>query len=102
MVLLLIGLGALAWSNPNIRRLIVPARATPAPQGVRELTAAELAGTINGGTTGNGEVPAAPAARTRRTRRPRRTPSQMSVTSLPAYNKEPGEQELVIFRYGNI
>ncbi|KAF9467149.1 hypothetical protein BDZ94DRAFT_1305638 [Collybia nuda] len=62
--------------------------------GTREITAEQLAGTINGavapaGTTGN---------RTRRTRRPRRTPSQISTTSLPAYNKEPGEEELVIFR----
>lgn len=34
----------------------------------------------------------------RRGRRARRTPSQISTKSLPAYMKEPGEQELVIFR----
>lgn len=65
-----------------------------AEQGSRELTAEQLAGSINANattpTTGNG--------RNRRNRRPRRTPSQISTTSLPAYNKEPGEQELVIFR----
>lgn len=63
----------------------------------RELTAEQLAGTINGDVAaGNGN---GAARTTRRARRPRRTPSQMSVTSLPAYNKEPGEEELVIFRY---
>ncbi|KAK0205491.1 hypothetical protein DFS33DRAFT_1383404 [Desarmillaria ectypa] len=61
--------------------------------GVRELTAEQLAGTAEGATS---NPPS--ATRTRRTRRPRRTPSQISTTSLPAYNKEPGEQELVIFR----
>ena len=63
--------------------------------GPRELTANQLAGTINGasGTGNNG------ARRPRRPRRPRRTPSQMSVTSLPEYNKEPGAEEVVIFRY---
>ena len=101
VVILLLGLGALAWSNTNIRSLIRPARVTPAAQGPRELTAEELAGTINGGANASGEAGANPPARTRRTRRPRRTPSQMSVTSLPAYNKEPGEQELVIFRYAS-
>lgn len=61
----------------------------------REITAAQLVGTINGTAT-----PAAgtTASRTRRPRRPRRTPSQISTISLPAYNKEPGEEELVIFR----
>ncbi|KAJ7075107.1 hypothetical protein B0H15DRAFT_956765 [Mycena belliarum] len=51
----------------------------------RELTAEQLAGSIN----------RAPAARARR---PRRTPSQISTVSLPAYMKEPGEQELVVSR----
>ncbi|KAG6907044.1 hypothetical protein DXG01_010815 [Tephrocybe rancida] len=60
-----------------------------------ELTAEQLAGTINGT---NSTTAGAAANRTRRTRRPRRTPSQISTTSLPAYAKEPGEQELVIFR----
>ncbi|KAH9474807.1 hypothetical protein JR316_0013272 [Psilocybe cubensis] len=65
--------------------------------GPRELTAEQLAGTINGDIPAAGGAAAA-ARTTRRPRRPRRTPSQMSVTSLPAYNKEPGEEELVIFR----
>ncbi|KAF9472704.1 hypothetical protein BDN70DRAFT_886689 [Pholiota conissans] len=73
----------------------------------REITAEQLAGTINGETPpvttrrGRRGTPAAttnPPVTTRRARQPRRTPSQMSVTSLPAYNKEPGEEELVIFR----
>lgn len=63
--------------------------------GPRELTAEQLAGTINGDI----QTGTAAARTARRPRRPRRTPSQMSVTSLPAYNKEPGEEELVIFRY---
>lgn len=64
---------------------------------VRELTAEQLAGGAAPGTT-IPAVPSAAANRSRRARRPRRTPSQISTTSLPAYNKEPGEQELVIFR----
>jgi hypothetical protein len=61
-------------------------------QETREVTAEQLAGSINANaaTTNTG--------RARRNRRPRRTPSQISTTSLPAYMKEPGEQELVIFR----
>jgi hypothetical protein len=35
---------------------------------------------------------------TRPRRRPRRTPSQISTKSLPPYMKEPGDQELVLFR----
>ncbi|KAF7799676.1 hypothetical protein EIP86_010916 [Pleurotus ostreatoroseus] len=54
--------------------------------GVTELTAQQLAG------------PDAPVLRTRRTRRNRRTPSQISSRSLPAYMKEPGEHEVVIYR----
>ncbi|KDQ32853.1 hypothetical protein PLEOSDRAFT_164825 [Pleurotus ostreatus PC15] len=77
------------------------------PGTAREVTAEQLAGstanaanattanatTANGNTTTTGT-----GARPRRTRRPRRTPSQVSTTSLPAYMKEPGEQELVIYR----
>ena len=66
-----------------------------APGVARELTAEQLAGAINGeNRPTNGTAPRT----ARRPRRPRRTPSQMSVTSLPPYNKEPGEEELVIFR----
>jgi hypothetical protein len=42
----------------------------------------------------NGTTP----GRTRRSRRPRRTPSQISTISLPAYMKEPGDEELVVYR----
>jgi hypothetical protein len=38
------------------------------------------------------------AAHPHRSRRPRRTPSQISTVSLPAYMKEPGDQELVVSR----
>lgn len=55
------------------------------------LTADELAGTINNSL--------AAAPRSRRTRRQRRTPSQQSTHSLPAYAKEPGEQELVVAQW---
>lgn len=54
----------------------------------RELTAAELTG---------GARPTATAGR--RQRRPRRTPSQVSTRSLPTYMREPGDHEVVIYRY---
>lgn len=40
----------------------------------------------------------APTARPGRRRRAARTPSQISTKSLPPYMKEPGDQELVIFK----
>ncbi|KAJ3737335.1 hypothetical protein DFJ43DRAFT_255774 [Lentinula guzmanii] len=61
-----------------------------------ELTADQLTG--NGSTTTANDTTNANNNRTRRPRRNRRTPSQISTTSLPVYMKEPGEQELVIFR----
>ncbi|KAF4612676.1 hypothetical protein D9613_011712 [Agrocybe pediades] len=99
LMIALFSLGMLAWRrySSSQSRSLFPFRnrrrtaTTTNPAAPREITAEQLAGTINGeNTTAN--------APTRRTRRPRRTPSQMSVTSLPAYNKEPGEEELVIFR----
>jgi hypothetical protein len=57
----------------------------------REVTAEQLAGRPS---TGSG----APSGR-RSGRRTRRTLSQISTKSLPAYMEEPGEQELVIFRF---
>ncbi|KAI0356926.1 hypothetical protein OH77DRAFT_181225 [Trametes cingulata] len=66
----------------------------------RELTADQLAGNNNrngtNGTTTNGANGG--TNRPRRPRRTRRTPSQISTHSLPAYMKEPGEQEIVIVR----
>jgi hypothetical protein len=95
-------LSILSCQRNSIRQRFTPFRwrtravdsAVAGAQRTREITAEQLAGTING------TVPpaSAPAPRTRRNRRPRRTPSQISTTSLPAYNKEPGEEELVIFR----
>ena len=64
----------------------------------RELTAAELAG---GRTNSNNPTAAGTPAATqgrRSGRRNRRTPSQISTKSLPVYQKEPGDQELVIYR----
>jgi len=67
---------------------------TPARTTVRNLTAEEVAG-----AAATDQANAAAVARTeRRTRRNRRTPSQISTRSLPAYMKEPGEQELVIIQ----
>ena len=54
----------------------------------RELTAADLTGATRPTST-----------TTRRPRRPRRTPSQVSTKSLPAYMREPGDYEVVIYRY---
>lgn len=72
------------------------AGASVSTQMSREVTAEQLAGrTSTGVTTAPGG--AVTAGRTRRAR-PRRTPSQISTHSLPLYNKEPGDQELVIYR----
>jgi hypothetical protein len=70
-------------------------RQRPSPTSVRDLTAEEIAG-----TAATNQAQAASTARTnRRTgRNTRRTPSQISTRSLPAYMKEPGEQELVIIQ----
>lgn len=74
-------------------QIIQRRQATSASERAGELTAEQLAGSINANAnSGSGHH------RPRRTRRPRRTPSQISTTSLPAYAKEPGEQEVVIFR----
>ncbi|KAH9903445.1 hypothetical protein C8Q73DRAFT_662207 [Cubamyces lactineus] len=62
--------------------------------GARELTADQLVGT-NGNANANAN---GGTNRARRPRRTRRTPSQISTHSLPAYMKEPGEQEIVIVR----
>lgn len=73
----------------------VRTRTTATDGAVRELTAEQLAGSIS---RGGGTPTPATNGRPRRNRRPRRTPSQISTTSLPAYNKEPGDEEVVIFR----
>ncbi|KAL1948485.1 hypothetical protein VTO73DRAFT_12560 [Trametes versicolor] len=70
------------------------ASAGTTPANARELTADQLAGT-NGTAANNAS---GGTNRARRPRRTRRTPSQISTHSLPAYNKEPGEQEIVIVR----
>ena len=72
-----------------------PTRTT---EGQVVLTAEQLAGAINGDAPANGAQRTNGPPRTRRARRPRRTPSQISTHSLPVYNKEPGEEEVVIYR----
>lgn len=74
--------------------------ATPAGQAAnaRELTADQLAGSINRNVNNANNANNTTNGRPRRTRRPRRTPSQISTTSLPAYMKDPGEHELVVYR----
>ncbi|KAF7978749.1 hypothetical protein HWV62_44766 [Athelia sp. TMB] len=71
-------------------------RAGSRPLATRELTAEQLVGR----GAGQAATPATAAGATagRRPRRNRRTPSQISTHSLPLYNKEPGDQELVIYR----
>lgn len=80
-----------------LRRISLPSmslRQRPSPTSVRDLTADEIAG-----TAATNQAQTASVARTnRRTGRNRRTPSQISTRSLPAYMKEPGEQELVIIQ----
>ncbi|KAF9011870.1 hypothetical protein BDQ17DRAFT_793829 [Cyathus striatus] len=100
IMIVLISVAVFYWTRGKGLRFFGPTSAvsgtTPLTQqsGVREITAEQLAGTINDGVSNTTSA----NARTRRTRRPRRTPSQISTTSLPAYNKEPGDEELVIFR----
>ncbi|KAF5339025.1 hypothetical protein D9758_014123 [Tetrapyrgos nigripes] len=105
VVLVVIGVFAfiLAKRGSNFTQYF--ARAAGNETGVpvtRELTAAQLAGSTNNvtntTTTTTATTGGDAASRTRRPRRPRRTPSQISTTSLPAYMKEPGEQELVVIR----
>ena len=89
--------GALiSWGNGAAQAAGVTTGTVPA-SGARELTADQLAGgngTANTTANGNGTG----TNRARRPRRARRTPSQISTHSLPAYMKEPGEQEIVIVR----
>ena len=99
IVVLLIIVALLAWSKNSFRRAFaafvgVDAGASGGrnpTSGGREVTAEQLVGSDS-----SAELPA--TRQPRRNRRARRTPSQISVTSLPVYNKEPGEEELVIFR----
>jgi hypothetical protein len=71
--------------------------------GVQEVTAVQLAGLPVTGTGADASAGGASGQTTerpaRQPRRNRRTPSQMSTTSLPAYAKDAGDEELVIFRY---
>ena len=99
IVVLLVLIAFMAWSKNSFRKAFssfigVEAGASlgsNTADGGRELTAEQLVGP-------DGVTDLAATRQPRRTRRARRTPSQISVTSLPAYNKEPGEEELVIFR----
>ncbi|KAL5478272.1 hypothetical protein ACEPAI_2456 [Sanghuangporus weigelae] len=68
----------------------------------REVTAAQLTGAggnaRNNNNNSNTSRNNGGRTNLRAGRRNRRTPSQMSTHSLPVYMKEPGDQELVIFR----
>lgn len=99
VVVILTCIALFIWSKKSLlkafakfgSRTRTPPANTNSTSVTRELTAEQLAGSDT--------VEGLPAVRQpRRNRRPRRTPSQVSVTSLPVYNKEPGEEELVIFR----
>ncbi|KAI0752700.1 hypothetical protein C8Q80DRAFT_1118046 [Daedaleopsis nitida] len=85
----------LSWATGAAQAAGAATGTTPS---ARELTADQLAGSARGNNTttvaGNG----AGSNRPRRPRRTRRTPSQISTHSLPAYMKEPGDQEIVIVR----
>ncbi|KAH9927957.1 uncharacterized protein BXZ73DRAFT_102465 [Epithele typhae] len=83
---------AVACFGRRFRRSPVAASAGAAASGPTELTADQLVGGAATTTT------AAGTQRARRARRTRRTPSQISTHSLPAYMKEPGDQEIVIVR----
>jgi hypothetical protein len=97
VVAVLVVVGLMYWSRSSLKRGLArmgdAAATAMTTHGVqdstpatREVTADQLAGRTS-----------APSNR-RRSRRTRRTPSQISTTSLPLYMKEPGDQELVIFR----
>ncbi|KAI0340473.1 hypothetical protein BDW22DRAFT_1431062 [Trametopsis cervina] len=77
-----------------------PTTGLAASDGPRELTAEQLAASDrrNGAQPATAGSAATTQGTARRARRNRRTPSQISTRSLPAYMKEPGEQELVIYR----
>ncbi|KAG9313782.1 hypothetical protein JVU11DRAFT_6142 [Chiua virens] len=63
---------------------------------VRRCAARDSAPTTSTNRNRTASAPSGNATRPRR--RPRRTPSQVSTKSLPPYMKEPGDQELVLFR----
>ena len=89
VALILSGFAALSWTKRHFRRTlasVTSSNTTANANSTRELTAEQLA---NGAT----QTPSG-----RRPRRNRRTPSQISTRSLPVYMKEPGDEELVIFR----
>ncbi|PPQ81409.1 hypothetical protein CVT24_001830, partial [Panaeolus cyanescens] len=90
--------GGSAGMSAAERRVLTAAQLTGMDTPASGQRAGNGGGTNGGGNGGNAGGGGATARRNRRGRRPRRTPSQMSVTSLPAYNKEPGDEELVIFR----
>lgn len=96
VAMVLVALSMMAWARRGLRRSLASIGQAAAGTTVngdsssgsqtREVTADQL----------TGRTPAATNAR--RPRRTRRTPSQISTASLPLYMKEPGDQELVIFR----
>lgn len=99
MALVLTVAVAMTWTRRSLLRGLASLTATtPAPANTREVTAEQLANGIAAPGDDAGETGSGQARPARRPRRARRTPSQVSTKSLPAYNKEPGDEELVIFR----
>ncbi|KAI0089673.1 hypothetical protein BDY19DRAFT_993245 [Irpex rosettiformis] len=92
------GLHTRMWrSISHVASIFGPATGVTArtSNGTRELTAQQLVASNGQGTQAIEATTARPA---RAGRRNRRTPSQISTRSLPVYMKEPGEQEVVIYR----
>ena len=81
------------WTTNAASAFGPSAGVTTTNNGPRELTAQQLAGSSLDVTTDGAAVP-----RTRRARRANRRASQISTHSLPVYMKEPGEQEVIIYR----
>ncbi|KAF8649094.1 hypothetical protein AX16_006018 [Volvariella volvacea WC 439] len=96
VALLVLATAIITWSKRTLRRSIANlSGGTTGQDNVRNVTAEQLA---NGGGNGSSTSNVGPDGRPRRSRRPRRTPSQVSTKSLPAYMREPGEEEVVIYR----
>lgn len=105
VVIVLVALAMMFWSRRSLQRALVSMGETAAVAtgsthhdgastgsgpATREVTAEQLVGRGSGATQNR-----------RPPRRTRRTPSQISTASLPLYMKEPGDQELVIYRSVN-
>ncbi|TFK76984.1 hypothetical protein BDN72DRAFT_873456 [Pluteus cervinus] len=101
VALIVLCVAIVVWSKRSLRgnlNLSLGRQPAANQSSVRVVTAEQLAGGSVGRSNGGTDSANSATRRARRPRRPRRTPSQISTTSLPAYNKEPGDEELVIYR----